>query len=242
MLGTLHRDDYDTNVAVTVLLVDPQPFFCESLSATLEDSAEVEVVGWTTDELEAQRLVGETGPDVVLTELELAGGSGLSLSRRLSDRARTVILTRHPEGEILLDAVSAGAMGCLSHEMDIGSLVPHLERAAADEFVIDHGRLHAALRRASAERSQQGAGSPNLGRLTAREREVLGLLAHGLDNQGIARQLHLSAHTARTHVGNILRKLGVHSRADAARVALREGQTEVDTHILRIRGPDLGNE
>ncbi len=236
------RDGYYTNVTVRVLVVDPQPFFCESLTAGLSGADGVEVVGWATDELQAERLAAERSPDVVLTEVELAGGSGLSLARRLSDGVRTVVLTRGHEGDVLLDAVAAGAVGCLSHDLEVEDLARHLVRAADGEFAIDQDRLHGALKRASAAHTPKGAGSPKLALLTAREREVLVLLAGGLDNQAIARQLHLSAHTARTHVGNILRKLGVHSRADAARIALREGHAEADTHVLRIRGPDLGTE
>ena len=236
--GSGGTGDYHTNVGVKLLVVDPQPFFCEALAAAMDGSDEVEVVGWTTDELEADRLASRHSPDVVLTELELAGGSGLSLTRRLADGIAVIVLTRGHEGDVLLDAVAAGAIGCLSHDLEPEKLVRHLLRAVDGEFAVDHGRLHAELRRAA--RSQKGAGSPKLALLTAREREVLTLLARGLDNQAIARRLHLSAHTARTHVGNILRKLGVHSRADAARIALREGQTEADTDVLRIRGPDLG--
>jgi len=231
---------YYTNVTVRVLVVDPQPFFCEALRTALGEAEGLEVVACATGELEAERVADDLAPDVILTEVELAGGSGLSLSRRLGDRARTLILTRRHEGDVLLDAVAAGASGCLGHDVDVGELASHVERAAAGRFVLDEDRLHTTLKRASIARTQQGAGSPKLAALTAREREVLHLLARGLDNQAIARHLHLSAHTARTHVGNILRKLGVHSRAEAARLALREGQAESDTHVLRIRGPDLG--
>lgn len=240
MLGTCRTGDYDTNVSVRLLVVDPQPFFCESLTAALEGSDDVEVVGWTTDELEAERLASRHSPDVVLTEVELARGSGFSLTRRLAGGPAVVVLTRGHEGDILLDAVAAGGIGCLSHDLEAEDLVRHVVKASEGEFAIDHGRLHQELRRASATRSQKGAGSPKLALLTAREREVLMLLARGLDNQAIARELHLSAHTARTHVGNILRKLGVHSRADAARIAIREGEPEGETDVLRIRGPDLG--
>jgi DNA-binding NarL/FixJ family response regulator len=226
-------------MTVRVLVVDPQPFFCEALRTALGRADGIDVVGSVTDELEADKMVDDLAPDVVLTEVELAGGSGLSLARRLGGRARTVVLTRRHEGDVLLDAVAAGAIGCLGHDCDPAQLAALLHRATGGGFVLDQDRLHATLRRASAARASLG-GSPKLAALTAREREILQLLARGLDNQAIARQLHLSAHTARTHVGNILRKLGVHSRADAARLALSEGQADADTHVLRIRGPDLG--
>jgi DNA-binding NarL/FixJ family response regulator len=226
-------------VTVRVLLVDPQPFFCEALRTALAEAEGVEVVGHATDELEAEGMARESPPDVILTEVELAGGSGLSLSRRLGDGPRTVVLTRRHEGDVLLDAVAAGAIGCLGHEVDLVELTALIGTAATGGFVVDQDRLHATLKRASLALTQQGTSS-SLAALTAREREVLQLLARGLDNEAIARQLHLSAHTARTHVGNILRKLNVHSRADAARLALREGQAATRTHVLRIRGPDLG--
>lgn len=226
-------------MTVRVLVVDPQPFFCEALRTGLGQADGIEVVGCVTDELEAEKMTGDLSPDVVLTEVELAGGSGLSLVRRLGDRTATVVLTRRHEGDVLLDAVSAGAMGCLSHDCDPAELAEALQRVASGGFVIDERRLHDTLKRASVARAPV-AGSPKLAALTAREREILQLLARGLDNQAIADQLHLSAHTARTHVGNILRKLGVHSRAEAARLALREGHADADAHVLRIRGPDLG--
>lgn len=238
------RDGYYTNAMVRVLVVDPQPFFCESLAAALSEVPAVEVVGWATGELEATGIAEQRSPDVVLTEVELASGSGISLCRRVGDDVRTVVLTRRHEGEVLLDAVAAGAVGCLSHEIDMAELSSMLERAAAGRFVIDEDRLHEALRRASLTRVSVTAESEPaalLANLTAREREVLRLLALGLDNQAIARRLQLSAHTARTHVGNILRKLGVHSRADAARIALSEERADAETHVLQIRGPELGH-
>jgi two-component system, NarL family, response regulator DevR len=226
-------------MSIRVLVVDPQPFFCEALRTGLGHADGIEVVGCVTDELEAERMAGNLSPDVVLTEIELAGGSGFSLARRLGDGTATVVLTRRQEGDVLLDAVSAGAMGCLSHDCESTELAEALQRVVGGRFVVDERRLHDTLKRASAARAPVG-GSPQLASLTGREREILQLLARGLDNQAIADQLYLSAHTARTHVGNILRKLGVHSRAEAARLALREGHVDADAHVLRIRGPDLG--
>jgi len=237
-------DGYYTNAMVRVLVVDPQPFFCESLVAALSQLPAVEVVGWATGELEAARIAEQRFPDVILTEVELAAGSGISLSRRVGDGVRTVVLTRRQEGEVLLDAVAAGAVGCLNHEIDVSELGSMLERAALGRFVIDDDRLHEVLRRASITRvsvTAEREPSALLAHLTAREREVLLLLARGLDNQAIATRLQLSAHTARTHVGNILRKLGVHSRADAARIALSEQRADADADVLQIRGPELGN-
>lgn len=220
-----------------MLIVDPQPFFGEALAAGLADDPELDVVGRTTDEREAARLAETLGPHVVLTELGLAAGSGLNLARQLGDRARVIVLTRGQEGDVLLDAVLAGAAGCLGHDLGLGAIAEAVGRAAAGHFVLNDDKLHSTLLRAS---EAAGGDAPGIGRLTPREREVLRLLARGLDNQAIARALYLSPHTVRTHVGNILRKLEVHSRADAARVAIRAWESEEGAQVVRIEGPELG--
>jgi two-component system nitrate/nitrite response regulator NarL len=229
---------YYSNVPVRLLIVDPQPLFCRALEFGLERDSQIEVVGWTTSERAASGLVESAAPDLVLTELDLAPGSGVNLARRLRDRARVVVLTRRPEGEVLLDAVRAGAVGCLSHAIGPRELARLLRDSGADRFLVDPSRLLAALR-SEAERAGAAGSRAAAWRLTPREGEVLQLLAAGMENRRIAEVLHLSPDTARTHVRNVLRKLGVHSRADAARLALRTGFARSEAHILRIHGPDL---
>ncbi|HEX6208403.1 MAG TPA: response regulator transcription factor, partial [Actinomycetota bacterium] len=201
---------------VGVLLVDPEPFFGEALSAAIHGQDGVEVLGRSTDEREALRMCAQRSPDVVLTEVALDAGSGLNLARRLGGDTRVVVLTRRPEGDVLLDSVDAGAVGCLGHDLSVERLLQHL-RDVVDRgrFAVNPDSLHETLRRATATAAGDALG---VGRLTPREREVLSLVARGLDNARIANALYLSPHTVRTHVGNILRKLEVHSRAEAARV------------------------
>jgi DNA-binding NarL/FixJ family response regulator len=230
---------YDSPVVVRLAVVDPQPFFCEAVGAALDRHPGLSVVGWTTDELEAAALVDRSRPDVVLTEVDLRQGSGLSLSRRLAGQARTVVLTRGDEGDVLLDAVAAGTAGCLSHRVDVDALVDQVERVAGGEFALDAGRVHETLLRASASRTGQEPHRAARDSLTPRERQVLGLLVEGLDDRSIASELHVSRHTVRTHLGNVLRKLGVHSRAEAVRIALGAMERESGSPVLRLRGPDL---
>ncbi|HEX2296469.1 MAG TPA: response regulator transcription factor [Actinomycetota bacterium] len=222
---------------VSVLLVDPQPFFRESLAAALGDGAVV--VGSTGDEMEAADLAGGAAPDLVLTEVELAGGSGFGLVKRVGDGARVVVLTRRDEADVLFDAVEAGAHGVVGHASGLDRLRAILAGASAQSWVCDPERLRAALQRARARATQRGGSEGRIARLTVREREVLQLLARGLTRDAIAQSLYLSEHTVRTHVGNILKKLEVHSQAEAARVALRSGLTAPDVHVVRITGPDL---
>jgi DNA-binding NarL/FixJ family response regulator len=224
---------------VRVLVVDPQPFFCESLASALQEDERLEVVGWTADPHDAGRLLSTLGPDVILCELEFATTPTFGLLPR-DDGPKVIVLTRGHEGDALLRVAAAGAGGCIGHDIAVGELCDLVADASAGRFVVNPERLGDALRRAAtyAEPNTQITGEAN--KLTIREREVLALLSEGLDNGAIATRLHLSAHTARTHVANILRKLGVGSRAEAARIALRAGAGDPEVSVLRIKGPKLG--
>jgi DNA-binding NarL/FixJ family response regulator len=224
-----------------VLIVDPQPFFCEALACSLQSADHVEVVGWTTDEVQAEEMASAAGADLVLTELELDPGSGLSLARRLRGRTGVAILTRQHEGDVLLDAVAAGAIGCLNHATGIEGIVGAIRTAMLGRFAVDPARLHDTLRRVSAAGvGQRGRAAAGLERLTPREAEVLRLVSRGLSNAEIARVLYLSEKTVRTHVAHILRKLDVHARADAARMAVAAHEIDSGPSMLRIEGPELG--
>jgi DNA-binding NarL/FixJ family response regulator len=231
-------DAYYIGVPVSVLLVDPQPFFCESLARALDPEAAT-IVGWTGDEIEAAALAESESPDVVLTELELAGGSGFSLAKRVAGSARVVVLTRRAEGDVLFDALDAGAHGVVGHATGLRGLEGVLAGVEEQSWLADPIRLRDSLRRARGQATQRDGSEGRIARLTVREREVLQLLARGLAREEIASSLYLSAHTVRTHLGNILKKLEVHSQAEAARVALRAGLAASDVHVVRISGPDL---
>lgn len=234
-------DAYYIGVPVTLLLVDPQPFFCESLARALDPGVAV-VAGWTTDEKEAVALVDEDPPDVLLTELELSPGSGFSLIKSVANRTRAVVLTRRHEGDVLFDALDAGAEGVLGHVTGLRQLEAVLARAGEGTWLSDPIRLRDSLRKAHGLATQRTGSSGRVARLTVREREVLQLLARGLAREEIASSLYVSAHTVRTHLGNILKKLEVHSQAEAARVALRAGLTVPDVHVVQLMGPDLMGE
>ena len=225
-------------MSASVLIVDPEPFFCEALSHALNGSS-MRVVGWTSDEHRATELVATRSPDLILTELLLHNGSGLSLARRVGGTLTTVVLTRLPEGAALVDAVAAGADGCVSHAIGLQRLRSLLSSIEPGRFIVDPDRLGPALREVVATRGadvqRQGAD-----KLTLREREVLRLVADGLGNEEIASILYISTNTARTHVARILKKLGAHSRAEATRIYLKSADGETTSRVLHIRGPDLG--
>ena len=227
-----------TLMSVRVLVVDPQPFFCESLASALQEDERLEVVGWTADPHDAGRLLSSLGPDVILCELEFATTPAFGLLPR-GDGPKVIVLTRGHEGDALLPVAAAGAAGCIGHDIGVGDLCGLVADAGDGRFVVNPMRLGAALRRAASGAPASEVTADPID-LTLREREILALLSEGLDNDAIATRLHLSTHTVRTHVANILRKLGVRSRAEAARVALRAG-AEAEVSVMRIMGPPLGD-
>lgn len=221
---------------IRVLVVDPEPFFCEALAVALPEHGCI-VVGWAIGEREAVDLAATTDPNVVFAEVELEGGAAFALARRLGRTVPVVVLTRRDEGSILLDSVAAGAAGCVTHHVDVAGAAALARQASSGRFAIEPDRLGPAL--ADAVARLRGKGDPpeqRLASLTVRELEVLDLVAQGRTNAEISAHLHLSAHTVRTHVGNILHKTEAHSRAEVARLLLSmtDGRRSV-----RIDGPDL---
>jgi NarL family two-component system response regulator LiaR len=225
-------------VTSRLLLAHPEPFFRECLAGAIAAHPDLEVAAVTGDEKEAASLARERAADLVVAESVLDAGSGLSLARRVRGAAPVVILTPGPEAQVLMAAVQAGAVGCVSHESGLARLLSLLAGSRPGRFVLDPDRLHETLKRVAGAGAGGGERPSRLDVLSAREREVLSGLAAGLDNDAIADRLYLSPNTVRTHVGNILKKLGVHSRAEAARLALRE-ESRADTHVLHVEGPDL---
>ncbi len=217
-----------------LLIVDPHPFFCASLAAAFDADPRFEVAGWVATEHDAEERAADA--DVVVTELSLQEGSGFSLARRLKGRVPVVLLARAPDEHVVVDALRAGTSGCLSHDCTVEVLADALLDAVRGRFAVDRDRLRDVLESLAAP--PDPTRSRRLQRLTRREREVLDLVAEGLDNDDIATRLYLTANTVRTHVGNILRKLGVHSRAEAVRELFAADAPE-DIDMLHISGPEL---
>lgn len=229
---------YYSGVAPRLLLAHPEPFFRECLAESLGRHPALEVAATTGDERDATALAAERRVSLVVTESALDAGSGLSLARRLRDTVPVVILTPGDEVHVLMAAVQAGAAGCISHSSGLDRLAQALADATPGRFVVDPDRLGDTLRKLVGAPPGGAQRRSRLDALSAREREVLAGVAEGLDNDAIAGRLYLSPNTVRTHVGNILKKLAVHSRAEAARVALREG-ARGESQVLHVEGPDL---
>jgi DNA-binding NarL/FixJ family response regulator len=209
-----------------IVLVDDHEIVRQGLKAMLSrHAAEVRVVGEAADADQAETVVRDLDPDIVVCDVRLKGASGLDLTRRLIAQAPdrpVVLLTVYDDEQYLYQALRVGARGYLSKRVDGPELVHHLQQVANGELAIDPtlaGRVAASAARLQAGDFWAGA---HLG-LTHRESEVLALLVGGLSNRAIAARLVLGEETVKSHLRGIYRKLEVADRAGAVAAAIREG-------------------
>jgi DNA-binding NarL/FixJ family response regulator len=206
--------------SIRVLIVDDHAVVREGLRTFLDLQDGIEVVGEAGDGEQAVREAERLRPDVVLVDLVMPKLDGVQTMRALRERvplARAVVLTSYLDDERLLPAIRAGAAGYLLKSVQPQELARAVRTAAAGEALIDPAvaaRLVEALDSGREDRAEQ---------LTPREREVLALLARGFANKRIAAELGIAEKTVKTHVSNVLAKLGVSDRTQAALYASRLG-------------------
>jgi two-component system, NarL family, response regulator LiaR len=208
--------------AIRVLLVDDHPVVRQGLRALLSTQDGIEVVGEAADGETAVDEADRLSPDVVLMDVVMPGIDGVEALRRIGERrpqTRVVMLTSYADERRAMEAVDAGASGFLLKDASPRDVVAAIRAAQRGEAVL-HPAVAAKL---LAERRRPPAAHADL---TARELEVLRLIARGLQNKQIAAQLHLSEKTVKTHVSAILRKLDVSDRTQAAMYAVRERLAE----------------
>ncbi|HEV2087727.1 MAG TPA: response regulator transcription factor [Cryptosporangiaceae bacterium] len=203
-----------------LLLVDDHELVRAGLRTFLELQADMEVVGEAATAEQALALVGSTAPDIVLMDLMLPGMSGVDAVHRLQrdhPDVKVVVLTSFSGQESVLPAVRAGVAGYLLKDIGPAELADALRAAHVGEARL-HPRVAATVMQSVADTARDV--------LTPREREVLRLVARGLSNRLIARELALSEKTVKTHVSAVLAKLGVLDRTQAALHAVRTGLVE----------------
>jgi two-component system, NarL family, response regulator LiaR len=206
---------------IRVLVVDDHAVVREGLRTFLELQEGIAVVGEAADGEEAVRQAEALRPDVIVMDLVMPRLDGVGAMRELRRRlpsARVIVLTSFVEDERLLPAIQAGAAGYLLKNVAPAELARAVRAAHAGEALIDPlvaARLVDAI--------AQPPGEPAPERLTAREQEVLALIARGFSNKRIARELGIAEKTVKTHVGHVLAKLGVADRTQAAVHAVRAG-------------------
>lgn len=212
---------------ITVVIVDDHRAFGEALAVALDKERDLEVVAVTTDGAEAVSVAADVQPDVILLDLEMPGMGGLEASTRIreaSGETSIVILTGSEDALAHGRAVEAGAHGFLQKTAAIGELADAVRRAHQGGSLNPQDEVAAALERVRRVRTRDADMERRLDRLTPRELEILQLLSDGRSPDDIALELGVSRHTLRTHVQNVLMKLGVHSKLDAIVAAIRHGK------------------
>ncbi|HRC63028.1 MAG: response regulator transcription factor [Dehalococcoidia bacterium] len=207
-----------TDVPIRVVIVDDHELVRIGISQFLSGQANIEVVGTAGDGESAVRLAGELQPAVVLMDLAMPGVDGVEATRRLQETApsaRVIVLTSFSDRSRILDALDAGAVGYLLKDAEPAELIRGVEAAARGESPLSPKVANALLE----ERRVREAGR----QLTPREREVLVLLARGLLNKQIARELGISEKTVKAHLVNVFDRIGVSDRTQAALWAERRG-------------------
>ena len=208
-----------------VLLVDDHDLFRTGLRNLLEDQG-VQVVGECADGTEALIAVRELAPDVVVMDLNMPGISGVEATRQISMIApltRVLVLTISDSDSDVMDAILAGACGYLLKDSSITELISGIHAAAVGESLVSPAIASKVLQRVRASSASPHEAELIQSELSDREIEVLKLIANGKDNGMIALELHISPKTVKNHISNILMKLQIDNRIQAAVYAVRSG-------------------
>ena len=220
--------------AIRVLIVDDHTIVRKGIRALLTEIAGIDVVGEAADGQEAVVQANRLRPDVILMDLAMPKMDGIEATREIKASqpdSRILVMTSFATDEKVLPAIKAGALGYLLKESAPEDLVQAIHQIHRGE-----SSLHPTIaRKVLEEIAHPSDRPPTPDPLTKREVEVLVLVAQGLSNQDIAKRLHISDATVRSHVSNIMSKLHLASRIQAALYALREGLVSLDGEEGQIR-------
>ena len=212
--------------AITVLIIDDHPLVREGVRNFLQRQRDITVVGEAGSGQEGLRLASDLAPDVVLMDLVMPEMDGVETTRRLkqiSPSTQVIVLTSFDDDEHILPAIRAGALSYILKDVSTAALAEAVRKAARGEVTMTPlvaARVMQELRQGGQPATQVGAD------LSEREIEVLRLIAEGCSNTEIAERLVISEHTVKRHVSNILSKLHLADRTQAAVYAWREGMVD----------------
>jgi DNA-binding NarL/FixJ family response regulator len=231
--GDVASDAPERPEPIRTLIVDDHALFRRGLEMVLDAEQDIELVGQASDGEEAVEKAGESLPDVVLMDIRMPRSSGIEACRAMKDvvpSAKIVILTISDEEEDLFEAIRAGASGYLLKDIPLDEVAETVRAVHGGQSLINPsmaGKLlteFAALARREEEMRVEQIPAP---RLTDREMQVLKLVARGMNNRDIGKELFISDNTVKNHVRNILEKLQIHSRMEAVMVAVRDKLIEL---------------
>src|SRR5215216_5649125 len=211
---------------IRLLICDDQAIVCEGLRAILEGVRQIEVVGVANNGVDAIELTRTTQPDLVLMDLKMPRMNGIQATRAICEQfplVRILVLTTYADEDWVMDAIRAGAAGYVLKDTPQEELLKAIEETMQGWSHIDPQVAGKLLKHVADQADRVVEDRQLLSQLSEREREVLGLLASGLNNAEIAQTLFLSDGTVKNYVSVIFSKLGAADRTQAALVAIRAG-------------------
>jgi two-component system, NarL family, response regulator DevR len=224
-----------STVAIRVFLVDDHEVVRAGLRALFEAESDIEVVGEAASAAEAMRRIPPTAPDVALLDVRLPDGSGVEVCREVraaNPELACLMLTSYADDEALAASVLAGAQGYLLKQVGASNLVEDVRRVAGGESLIDPATAEAAV----AQLRSRTEEDPLLAVLTPQERRILDQLAEGRTNRQIAESMYLAEKTVKNYVSNLLAKLGMERRTQAATYAARLAERRDHAHDVDRSG------
>lgn len=210
---------------IRLMLVDDHEVVRTGLRMLLESQPDVEIVAEASSGAEALVITASAQPDVIVMDITLPDMSGIEVTRRIKASfpdIAVVALTIHEDEQFFFEMLQAGAMGYIPKRAAPDDLISAIRSAANNEIYI-YPTLAKSLVSDYLSRSGEEKETSSLELLTAREKEVLALLAEGYSNQQIAEELVISKHTVARHRENLMRKLELHSRSELVKYAIRKG-------------------
>lgn len=205
-------------MGINVFVVDQERTFADALAARLEAESDVEVVAAVHARAPAQLLIVGRQADIMLLDGDLPDSAAILLCEELCrrhDAPRVILLSNSSDPERIVDAVRAGAAGWVRKDESLAHLVDVIRRAARGETWLPPAEMGRVLDLLLQDQAQRRENDELLAALTPREREVLACLAEGAGRREVAELLNLSANTVRTHLQNLMAKLGVHTTLEA---------------------------
>jgi DNA-binding NarL/FixJ family response regulator len=216
----------------TLLIVDDHPLVREGLKSVINTHPNYEVIGEAENGSKALRMVTNMKPDVVLMDVSLPDQSGIEITRQIQGirrKTRVIIVSMHSKTDFIVKAFQAGARGYIVKESAPEKLLQAIQNVLDGEYYMDStvsGKVvEKLLQHPSTPRH---ISNDNYDALTAREQELLGLMAEGLSNDQIADMLFISVKTVKNHRASIMKKLNIHSTHELIRYAARLGLIDLD--------------
>lgn len=219
--GKPHRDG-----PIRVLVVDDQPVFTEMLRVVLDMQPDIQVVGMAVTGDEGLKAALDTRPDVLLVDYHMPGMSGLEVIKGLraaGENTTVVVLTADTGEAVMAEAIAAGAAGYITKQQALSEVVEAVRTASEGEPVVPPFMIPRILSHFHRQQQREQQADQLRARLSAREIEILEQLARGRSNEAISELFVLSPNTVRTHIQNIIKKMGVHSKLEATTLSLQLG-------------------